>query len=202
MVKKIENLLNFLSEKYTYQTLNIQDNHLTIRIKNDDLISIVDFIKNDENCLFTKLVDIFGVDFPDRINRFEVNYIFLSIVYNLRLIIKVEVAENNYINSLYSVFPGCIWFEREAYDMYGIHFENNPDLRRILTDYGFEGHPLRKDFPLTGFKEVRYDYTNKKVIYEPVNLSQEYRNFDYLSPWEGTKYILPGDEKTTNEGGK
>ena len=152
-------------------------------------------LKNHPDFTFTILTDLSAVDYPDHEKRFEVIYNLLSIKNNWRIIIKVRLDDAEEIESIYDLFNASIWYEREVWDMFGIRFKNNPDLRRILTDYGFSGHPLRKDFPLTGFKEVRYDLEQKKVIYEPVDLMQEFRAFDFLSPWEGPNYALPGDEK-------
>ncbi len=153
------------------------------------------FLKDDANCRFVSIIDICGADYPSRHQRFEVVYHLLSPHTNLRIRVKARADEETLVPSITDVFAGADWFEREAYDLYGILFSGHPDLRRLLTDYGFEGHPLRKDFPLTGFVEVRYDDEAKRVIYEPVELKQEFRNFDFLSPWEGTDYVLPGDEK-------
>jgi NADH-quinone oxidoreductase subunit C len=154
-------------------------------------------LRNDERCQFWCIIDITAVDWPERERRFDVVYHFLSPKQNQRIRVKVEIDEGTSVPSIIEVFPGANWFEREAYDLYGIAFTGHPDMRRLLTDYGFEGHPLRKDFPLTGFVEVRYDDEQKRVIYEPVRLTQEFRNFDFLSPWEGPGYPLPGDEKAT-----
>lgn len=151
---------------------------------------------------FHQLIDLCGVDYPDRAQRFDVVYHLLSPSKNLRVRVKVMTDENTPVPSICGVFPGANWFEREAYDLYGILFTGHPELRRLLTDYGFEGHPLRKDFPLTGFVEVRWDDEVKRVVYEPVRLAQEFRNFDFLSPWEGTDYTLPGDEKANAEAKK
>jgi len=155
------------------------------------------FLRDDPAWRFTILIDICGADYPERAERFEVVYHFLSVYQNLRVRLKTATDAATPVPSLVGVFPAANWFEREAYDLYGILFEGHPDLRRILTDYGFRGHPLRKDFPLTGFVEVRYDEEQKRVVYEPVKLPQEFRSFDFLSPWEGTDYPLPGDEKAT-----
>jgi NADH-quinone oxidoreductase subunit C len=168
---------------------------LTILVKREDIVEIAQFLRDDAECRFISFVDICGVDYPEREERFDVVYHLLSPAKNLRVRIKVATDEMTPVPSITGVFPGADWFEREAYDLYGILFTGHPDLRRILTDYGFDGHPLRKDFPLTGFVEVRYDEERKRVIYEPVKLAQEFRSFDYLSPWEGTDYVLPGDEK-------
>ena len=168
---------------------------LTLTAKSENLISLLTFLRDDVQCGFVNLIDICGVDYPKREDRFDVVYHLLSPRQNLRIRIKVATGEFKPVPSACQVFPGADWFEREAWDMYGILFTDHPDLRRILTDYGFEGHPLRKDFPTTGFVEVRYDDSAKRVVYEPVELKQEFRNFDFLSPWEGTDYVLPGDEK-------
>lgn len=159
------------------------------------LVTLLNYLKDNKDFLCTILTDLFGVDYPERSKRFEVVYNLLSLKRNFRAIIHTGIADSEEIDSVAHIYDCAVWYEREAWDMYGIGFHGAPDLRRILTDYGFEGHPLRKDFPLTGYKEVRYDNEKKKVIYEPVNLTQEFRTFDFLSPWEGTKYILPGDEK-------
>ena len=155
----------------------------------------ISFLRDDPICKFSSLIDICGVDYPSRERRFDVVYHMLSMAHNARIRIKVSTDETVPVHSVTSLFPNANWYEREAFDMYGILFDEHPDLRRILTDYGFEGYPLRKDFPLSGFVEVRYDEERKSVVYEPVNLPQEYRSFDFMSPWEGAKYILPGDEK-------
>lgn len=168
---------------------------LTLTAKPENLVALLTFLRDDVQCGFVSFIDICGVDYPAREKRFDVVYHLLSPRQNLRIRVKVAVAEDEPVPSACSVYPGADWFEREAWDMYGILFTGHPDLRRILTDYGFEGHPLRKDFPTTGFVEVRYDDNAKRVVYEPVELRQEFRNFDFLSPWEGTEYVLPGDEK-------
>ncbi|KLK94867.1 NADH dehydrogenase [Microvirga vignae] len=170
-------------------------NELTIVARREDIVRVVTFLRDDPQCRFVCFVDICGVDYPAREKRFDVVYHLLSPYQNRRIRVKVETDEVTPVPSLVEVFPAANWFEREAYDLYGILFSGHPDLRRILTDYGFEGHPLRKDFPLTGYVEVRYDDGQGRVVYEPVKLSQEFRNFDFLSPWEGTDYVLPGDEK-------
>lgn len=159
---------------------------------------VLGFLRDDKNCQFKMLIDICGADYPQRANRFDVVYNLLSISLNRRCRVKVAISEESAVPSVVNLFPSAAWFEREAYDLYGIFFDGNPDLRRLLTDYGFEGHPFRKDFPLTGYVEVRYDETQKRVVYEPVKLTQEFRSFDFLSPWEGmlqSRPILPGDEK-------
>jgi NADH-quinone oxidoreductase subunit C len=152
-------------------------------------------LRDDPKARFINFIDLAGADYPAREKRFDVVYHMLSPHLNQRIRIKVQADEQTLVPSITGPFPGSVWFEREAYDMYGILFSGHPDLRRILTDYGFDGYPLRKDFPLTGFHEVRYDDEEKRVVYEPVKLNQEFRNFDFLSPWEGTNYVLPGDEK-------
>tara|TARA_B100000902_G_scaffold399956_1_gene473958 strand:- start:3267 stop:3860 length:594 start_codon:yes stop_codon:yes gene_type:complete len=172
-------------------------NQLQISISADQILDVVDFIKNDEACEFRQITDVAGVDFPDRTKRFDVIYHFLSFKHNNRLRIKVTISEDEIISSITSIFPAANWFEREAFDMYGIQFKDHPDLRRILTDYGFEGYPLRKDFPLTGNVEIRYDEIDKKIIHEPVNLQQDFRSFDIQSPWEGTNYLK--EDKKNNE---
>jgi len=156
---------------------------------------VLKFLRDDQACKFSVLIDIAGVDYPERPERFDVVYHLLSPSQNLRVRLKVPTNERTAVPSVCDVYPAANWFEREAFDMYGILFSGHPDLRRILTDYGFDGYPLRKDFPLTGFVEVRYDDSEKRVVYEPVKLAQEFRSFDFMSPWEGTEYLLPGDEK-------
>jgi NADH-quinone oxidoreductase subunit C len=168
---------------------------LTIVVRGEDIVRVASFLRDDPQCRFICFIDICGADYPGREMRFDVVYHFLSPHHNRRIRVKVETDEMTPVPSLIGVFPAANWFEREAYDLYGILFSGHPDLRRILTDYGFEGFPLRKDFPLTGYVEVRYDDSQGRVVYEPVKLNQEFRNFDFLSPWEGTDYVLPGDEK-------
>jgi NADH-quinone oxidoreductase subunit C len=168
---------------------------LTVVVPAEAIVRVLTFLRDDPRCLFYSFIDLCGVDYPGREKRFDVVYHLLSPRHNSRIRVKVETDEVTPVPSVIDVFPAANWFEREAYDLYGILFSGHPDLRRILTDYGFEGYPLRKDFPLTGFVEVRYDEEQKRVVYEPVKLQQEFRNFDFLSPWEGTDYVLPGDEK-------
>ncbi len=168
---------------------------LTVYAQAAGIVSLLKTLKSNGRCRFEVLVDICGVDWPGRENRFDVVYHLLSPRLNQRIRVKVQANETDAVPSAVGVFPAANWFEREAYDMYGILFAGHPDLRRLLTDYGFQGHPLRKDFPLTGHVEVRYDDEAKRVVYEPVRLTQEFRNFDFESPWEGTDYVLPGDEK-------
>ena len=180
-LQKLEKLIN--SElAINIKSSSITNNELLVEIKEEKLIEAVQFLKSNDNCKFRQLVDIAGVDYPDE-------YLFLSHEHNIRIKLLIKLKPNQNINSLTKIFPSANWMEREVFDMYGVKFKNHPDLRRILTDYGFKGHPLRKDFPLTGFNEVRYSEKDKKVIYEPVKLEQNYRNFDFESPWEGTNYI-------------
>lgn len=168
---------------------------VTISVPRERIVEVLTALRDDAACQFEILIDICGVDYPARTERFDVVYHLLSARQNQRLRVKVTTDEDTPVPSAIPVFPAANWFEREAYDMYGILFSDHPDLRRLLTDYGFEGHPLRKDFPLTGYKEVRYDDEQKRVVYEPVKLTQDFRQFDFESPWEGVQYILPGDEK-------
>jgi len=168
---------------------------LTITAEAKDIVRVITFLHDDPRCQFWCIIDVTAVDWPSREKRFDVVYHLLSPKQNLRIRVKVMVDEGTSVPSIIDVFPGADWYEREVYDLYGILFTGHSDLRRILTDYGFEGHPLRKDFPLTGFVEVRWDDEQKRVVYDPVRLAQEFRNFDFLSPWEGTDYVLPGDEK-------
>ena len=184
----IEKLIN--SELATkIQNSFIKNSELTIEINENDLIEVIQFLKSNERCKFRQLIDIAGVDYPDSEKRFQLVYLLLSHQNNIRIKVSTQFQLNQIINSITKIFPSANWMEREVFDMYGIKFKNHPDLRRILTDYGFKGHPLRKDFPLTGFNEVRYSEKEKKVIYEPVKLEQNYRNFDFESPWEGTNYL-------------
>lgn len=168
---------------------------LTLDVAAGQLEALVEFLRTDSTCRFSSLVDITAIDHPERAERFDVVYHFLSMYQNHRIRLKLAVSEDEMVPSLVSIHPSANWFEREVFDMFGILFSGHPDLRRILTDYGFRGFPLRKDFPTTGYTEVRYDEAQKRVVYEPVNLVQEYRQFDFMSPWEGAEYILPGDEK-------
>lgn len=168
---------------------------LTVLARAEEIVPVLTFLHDDSKCLFICFIDLCGADYPSRDQRFDVVYHLLSPRHNERIRVKVETDPDTPVPSIVGLFPGANWFEREAYDLFGIVFSGHPDLRRLLTDYGFEGHPLRKDFPLTGFVEVRYDEAQGRVVYEPVKLAQEFRNFDFLSPWEGTDYVLPGDEK-------
>ncbi|RUU96101.1 NADH-quinone oxidoreductase subunit C [Mesorhizobium sp. M6A.T.Cr.TU.017.01.1.1] len=197
MSLSLNELSNYLGEKLSGRIGDavFAYGELTISVEPHDLIEVVTFLRDDKNCQFISIIDVCGADYPSRAKRFDVVYHLLSPKQNIRIRIKVQADEETVVPSITGVYPGADWFERETYDLYGVLFSGHPDLRRILTDYGFEGHPLRKDFPLTGFVEVRYDDEAKRVIYEPVELKQEFRNFDFLSPWEGTDYVLPGDEK-------
>ena len=191
MISKLQNLEKLINSELSIKVLNsvISNEELLIEIKDNDLVEVIQFLKSNENCKFKQLIDIAGVDYPENEKRFELIYLFLSHENNTRIKLLTKFEIDQTINSITKIFPSANWMEREVFDMYGIKFKNHPDLRRILTDYGFKGHPLRKDFPLTGFNEVRYSEKDKKVIYEPVKLEQNYRNFDFESPWEGTNYI-------------
>ena len=173
---------------------------LTVTAKAADIVKVATFLRDDPGCQFICIIDITAIDWPGREQRFDVVYHFLSPRLNQRIRVKVMTDEVTAVPSLIDVFRGADWYERETYDLYGVLFSGHPDMRRILTDYGFEGHPLRKDFPLTGFVEVRYDDEQKRVVYDKVRLAQEFRSFDFLSPWEGTDYVLPGDEKAKAKG--
>jgi len=175
---------------------------LTIRAEARSILDVITFLRDDPRCQFWCIIDITAVDWPSRERRFDVVYHLLSPKQNVRVRVKVETDEMTPVPSVIDIFPGADWFERETYDLYGVLFTGHPDLRRILTDYGFEGHPLRKDFPLTGYVEVRFDDEQKRVVYDRVRLNQEFRNFDFLSPWEGPDYKLPGDEKAEDKLGK
>ena len=203
MTKKLEALQKHLKDsKISKEILEAQIalGELSIIVEKDSLVSVLQFLKEDIKSHFTQLVSICGADYPNKVKRFEVIYALLSLKHNNRIRVKVAVGYDEVISTTSDVFINATWYEREVWDMYGVMFANNPDLRRILTDYNFDGHPLRKDFPLTGNVEVRYDLEQKKVVYEPVSLTQEFRSFDFMSPWEGTNYVLPGDEKATKEG--
>ena len=190
-MKSLKDLEKIINSELTYKIKQsiIRHNQIYISIDDNDLLDVILFLKTNINTNFKQLIDITAVDYPESDTRFKLVYLFLSHENNKRLILDFFVKENEMVPSITSMHPSANWMEREVFDMYGIEFKNHPDLRRILTDYGFEGHPLRKDFPLTGHNEVRYSEDDKKVIYEPVKLEQNYRNFDYESPWEGTKYI-------------
>ncbi len=181
---------------------SVAHGELIITARAEQIIKVVTFLRDDPQCLFKVMVDICGIDFPERPKRFEVVYNFLSLVHNQRVRVKVDADDQTPVPSITSLHNSANWFEREVWDMYGVMFDDHPDLRRLLTDYGFEGHPLRKDFPLTGFVEVRYDDERKRVVYDPVKLPQEFRKFDFLSPWEGAAAVpavLPGDEKADGQ---
>ena len=173
----------------------IVNGELIINVTRDAIVKVLTFLRDDVNCQFKMLMELCGVDYPEREDRFDVVYCLLSLTLNQRIRVKTQTNESAAVPSVAGVFNAANWWEREAWDLFGIYFSDHPDLRRILSDYGFEGHPLRKDFPLTGYVEVRYDDEQKRVVYEPVKLSQEFRNFDFLSPWEGVQQLLPGDEK-------
>ena len=190
----MENLINLEKKINSELTTKINSsrvkhNQIYVEIDKEDLIDVLLFVKTNKDAKFRQLIDITAVDFPEKEQRFRVIYLLLSHEFNTRVLIEFDISEGEKVQSLTKIFPSANWMEREVFDMYGIDFKDHPDLRRILTDYGFEGHPLRKDFPITGHNEVRYSEESKKVIYEPVKLEQNYRNFDYESPWEGTKYI-------------
>jgi NADH-quinone oxidoreductase subunit C len=193
--------LNSLGEKIATDLKGRVTSHavavgeLAITVEASSIIEVLTYLRDDPQCRFVCFIDICGVDYPDREKRFDVVYHLLSPYRNQRIRVKVEAGERDTVPSVIDVFPAANWYERETYDLYGVLFSGHPDLRRLLTDYGFSGHPLRKDFPLTGHLEVRYDDEQKRVVYEKVRLTQEFRSFDYLSPWEGTEYLLPGDEK-------
>ena len=191
MISKLQNLEKLINSELStkIQNSSINNEELLIEIEENDLVDVVHFLKSNEKCKFKQLIDIAGVDYPENEKRFELVYLLLSHEHNIRIKLLIKFQINQTISSLTKIFPSANWMEREVFDMYGIKFKNHPDLRRILTDYGFKGHPLRKDFPLTGFNEVRYSEKDKKVIYEPVKLEQNYRNFDFESPWGGTNYI-------------
>lgn len=197
-VKMMQDIADHISQALENDVISavVAHGELTIVARAERIAKILTFLRDDQMCLFRQLVDITGVDYPERAKRFDVVYHLLSIELNQRIRIKVETDEDTPVPSTADVFPAAGWFEREAWDMYGIFFAGHKDLRRILTDYGFKGHPLRKDFPLTGFVECRYSDEEKRVVYEPVVLKQEFRDFDFMSPWESAKYVLPGDEKS------
>jgi len=193
---KIKEILN---EKFPHVTIKSNDQYIEINIDKDFIISTLKDLKENSNFQFDQLIDLTAIDYPSREKRFDIVYILLSMTKNNRIIVKTSLSLDDNIESITSIHRSANWYERECYDLFGIKFMNHPDLRRIMTDYNFEGHPLRKDFPLTGHTEVRYDELEKKVVYEPVKLTQEYRNFDYMSPWEGFDNKLMGDEKSDEE---
>jgi len=190
-MKKLSDLEKIINSELNTKIKNSKINHnqIFLNIENDDLLDVILFLKNNNQTKFKQLIDITAVDYPEHERRFKLVYLLLSHEINSRILIDFFINENEIVSTLTSIFPSSNWMEREVFDMYGIKFNNHPDLRRILTDYGFEGHPLRKDFPLSGHNEVRYNEDHKKVMYEPVKLEQNYRNFDYESPWQGTEYI-------------
>ena len=192
----LETVEGDLGEKVVASNISYGD--LTIEVLATDIVEVLTYLRDAPACAFVSFLDLCGVDYPERAQRFDVVYHLLSPTNNRRIRIKVQTDDRTPVPTATGVYPAADWYEREAYDLYGILFTGHPDLRRLLTDYGFEGHPLRKDFPVSGFVEVRYDDEQKRVVYEPVNLRQEYREFDFLSPWEGTDYELPGDEKAEN----
>lgn len=201
----LRELGEFIAAELTNEvkTFQVANGELTVYGRRDKIGDIAKFLRDDSNCQFKVLVDICGVDWPERSQRFDIVYHFLSPVQNQRVRVKIQADEEKAVPSITEIFPNANWYEREVWDLFGVLFSDHPDLRRILTDYGFQGHPLRKEFPLTGFVELRYDEDQKRVVYEPVSLTQEFRRFDFMSPWEGAEYILPGDEKAakTQEGG-
>lgn len=197
MDELVSHLLN--SPSVAIEDAELRGGELIIQAKRDAIEKVLVFLRDDPKCQFKLLMDISGVDYPEREERFEVVYHLLSLKHNRRAIVKVTTDERAPVPSVESVFASANWYEREVWDLYGVYFDNHPDMRRILTDYGFDGHPLRKDFPLTGFVEVRYDPEQQRVVYEPVRLTQDFRSFDFSSPWEGPDYVLPGDEKAEDE---
>ena len=200
-MKNLEDLEKKINSELTTKIKEtfIKHDQLYIKINAEDLQDVVLLLKSNKNTKFQQLIDITAADFPENKKRFKMVYLLLSHEFNLRIILSYMISENEKILSLTKIFPSANWMEREIFDMYGVKFTDHPDLRRILTDYGFEGHPLRKDFPLTGHVEVRYDESQKRVVYDPVKLTQDYRTFDFLSPWEGMTADLPGDEKASDE---
>ena len=200
MNEALTELGEYISDALSKEVLEISVEHDELLLVADahDVTRVLAFLRDDANCLFKQLVDLCGVDYPEREQRFDVVYNLLSLTHNQRIRVKIRTDEATPVPTVVEMFSSAGWYEREAWDLYGIMFADNPDLRRIMTDYGFEGHPLRKDFPLTGYVEVRYDESQKRVVNEPVSLTQDFRNFDFMSPWEGAEYILPGDDKAEN----
>jgi NADH-quinone oxidoreductase subunit C len=201
----VKELSEYISSAITkdVNVFSLANDELTITVPLESLIKVLNFLRDDVNCQFKQLMDVCGIDYPTQEMRYGVVYNLLSLTLNLRVRVKVYTDDETAVPTATGLFSSANWFEREVWDMYGIFFSEHPDLRRILTDYGFEGHPLRKDFPLTGYVELRYDDEQKRVVYEPVKLVQDFRSFDFLSPWEGTQVILPGDEKAEEiENGK
>jgi NADH-quinone oxidoreductase subunit C len=203
MTQALKDLGDHISSALSGSVLGSEIAHgqLVLRVKREAVVGVMRFLRDDPACRFTIMIDLCGVDYPDRVERFEVVYHLLSLKLNHRIRVKVATDEETPVPSITGLYSAAGWFEREAWDLFGIYFADNPDLRRLLTDYGFEGHPLRKDFPLTGYVEVRYDEDQKRVVYEPVKLKQEFRSFDFMSPWEGMSEILPGDEKAAPQPG-
>ncbi len=197
----LKDLGDYVAEALPQEVLGteVEFDELMVRVRRDAIVKVLTFLRADVNCRFQQLMDLCGVDYPEREKRFEVVYNLLSLTHNMRVRVKVETDEETPVPSVSGVFSSATWWEREAWDLFGIYFSEHPDLRRIMTDYGFDGHPLRKDFPLTGYVEVRYDDEQKRVVYEPVKLTQEFRTFDFLSPWEGVQGVLPGDEKADGD---
>jgi NADH-quinone oxidoreductase subunit C len=203
MTQPLQELGDYLAAAFPQDVTGTRIEHgeLIAEVKRPAIVTVLSFLRDDPKCLFQQLVDLCGVDYPDRPERFEVVYNLLSLKHNQRIRLKVRASEDTPVPSCTGVYSAAGWFERETWDLFGIYFSDHPDLRRLLTDYGFEGHPLRKDFPLTGYVELRYDEDQKRVVYEPVRLKQEFRSFDFLSPWEGMNHVLPGDEKAKNADG-
>ena len=197
----LKDLGDYVAEALPQEVLGteVEFDELMVRARRDLIVKVLTFLRDDVNCRFQQLMDLCGVDYPEREKRFDVVYNLLSLTHNMRVRVKVETDEETPVPSVSGVFSSATWWEREAWDLFGIYFSEHPDLRRIMTDYGFDGHPLRKDFPLTGYVEVRYDDEQKRVVYEPVKLTQEFRTFDFLSPWEGVQGVLPGDEKADGD---
>lgn len=197
----LKDLGDYVAEALPQEVLGteVKFDELMVGARPDLIVKVLTFLRDDVNCRFQQLMDLCGVDYPEREKRFEVVYNLLSLTHNMRVRVKVETDEETPVPSVSGVFSSATWWEREAWDLFGIYFSEHPDLRRIMTDYGFDGHPLRKDFPLTGYVEVRYDDEQKRVVYEPVKLTQEFRTFDFLSPWEGVQGVLPGDEKADGD---
>ena len=203
MDEALKDLCEYVASALPQEVIDteVRYDELMVRAQRTTIAKVLTFLRDDSSCQFKVLVDLSGVDFPEREERFEVVYNLLSVSQNQRIRVKVSADESTPVPSVTGVFSAAGWYEREVWDLYGVFFSDHPDLRRILTDYGFEGHPQRKDFPLTGHVEVRYDEEQKRVVYEPVKLTQAYRSFDFMSPWEGAPHILPGDEKGTEDDG-
>jgi NADH-quinone oxidoreductase subunit C len=202
MDEALKELGEYLASALSQEVLATEVAHgeLMVNVRGDSIVKVLTFLRDDANCKFGVLIDVCGADYPDRPQRFDVVYNLLSLHHNQRIRVKVATDEATPVPSVTGVYSSAGWFERETWDMFGVYFSDHPDLRRILSDYGFEGHPLRKDFPLTGHVELRYDDELKRVVYEPVKLTQEFRQFDFMSPWEGASYVLPGDEKAEESG--